>query len=85
MKSTNFTEHNGGYGYLCNCGAKIPVVFGYGISAKRNDTVTMHINMDASTLRYSVNDEDQEIAFWELLKQNIKQLYIQLLKVQLLN
>lgn len=72
VRSTKFTDFNGGYGYQCGNRLKLPGCANYGISAKTNDIVTMHLNMDTSTLRYFVNDQDQGIAFDNIDKTEYK-------------
>ena len=72
VRSTKFTNSIGGYGYQCGDRLKLPGCHTYGISASTNDIVTMHLNMDTSTLRYSVNDQDQGIAFDNIDKTEYK-------------
>ena len=66
--NTYFTKNENGYGYVCCKGRKTDgeaLADGekYGIECKTGDIVDMHCNLDNLTLSYSVNGQNQGIAY----------------------
>ena len=62
----SFVEDRTGYCYNVGYGQKYDgnIFENYGIECKKHDIVSMYFDADNCVLRFSVNDEDQGIAYY---------------------
>ena len=72
VKDKVFAEHDRGYGCMVTHSFKYPGYALIDITAKANHVVSMCLDLTTSTLSYSLNDQDEIIAFQNIDKTEYK-------------